>query len=289
MDYLASELVSRVKEESYFPPGITDARILSWLNREYYSTIVPLIRNAKQEHLVRSVDVAASTNGNLIPSRAMGGVLREISIVSGNSERNCPRIEIDDIPDNYGFGFYVKGNRIFFLNNNANQSARLYFYLDPSEIVLESECALISSISADRLTYTCSSVPATWAANDDIDIVQGKPQFDLLAYDVNVSAISGSNVVFAADPSADAVAGDYIALARKTPIPNIPYPAFDALIQGAAFRILKAKGDPRLEPVKMEYEEAKGRIKDLISPRVDGEAKIISGYRAIYRPGIFRT
>lgn len=109
-----------------------------------------------------------------IPNRAHGNKLREAAIVdeNGKTVRELTQISIEDLNDYNTDGgaysncepFYIQNNKVFLLNisNVSNKFIRMYFYMRPNKLVLETRAATASQVSAsvevDTITPKSGSI-----------------------------------------------------------------------------------------------------------------------------------
>ena len=293
-EYLTSELITRVREEGFSPPGMADADILNRINRTLWNDVFPLIKDVSEEHFVKSVDYTSYSSGILIPARAGYSSIREIKIFTGNStvspinQIDLPRVPLSQIEHDNWRGFYFEGNRIKILPDTGGNTGtvRVYYFFRPSEMVDEGNCAKITALDTTLKTVTVSSVPAGITTSVLVDFVQGKPQFDPLAIDQTISSIVSTTITFSSALPDGLAVNDWVTINQQSPVPQIPLEAFDLLVYGSALRLVRHAKDPQgYQMAQQAFEMEKQKIREILSPRADGAPLIFknnsSGY---FRP-----
>jgi len=299
MSYTWTNLVDDIKVRGMIPTNqstYTPARLLNLTNAVMQSKVVPMVMRAREGYY--SYDFPFSITGALtgyaIPARAVGGKLENVWFSDGQNHRQrAARYYEEDIEDytinpNTEPGFFIKRNRIFPLPPSGTAQSwntlELTILMRPNQIVDPvTDAAQITGISGN--IATCSAgIPSSWATSSTFDIIQDTDHFDWWAIDQTITAISSTTITFtSAIPSTVAV-GDWIALARNSPIPQCPREFFPYLAQCTANIVLRAQGDQN--QVKAGEEEEKLLLESLvavITPRVEQEGKKIVSHSGIIR------
>jgi hypothetical protein len=290
--YRADDLITQVKDETQSPPGWEDSKILRFINSELSSTVFPLIVGVSEDYFVKYKDISNASTGVLLTARMGGGLLREVKYFTGTVSRqsdlsDLARVSLDEIQTNGFPGFYVQGNRLFTTPDNSfTGKLRLYYYHRPSELVLESACATITAIDTTNKKVTVSSVPTPFTTSKTFDFVQANPQFDALGIDLSVTLISSNNITFSSSLPSGLAVGDYVCLAEQSPVPQIPFEAFDLLVYGAALRLCRAAKDVQgIQIMAQAVEQEKQNVKGMLQPRVEGAPQMVTGSGLFrYRP-----
>lgn len=284
-DYTTTALKTKAKLWGAVPtgqPAFTDANILDIMSDELITTIVPFITQFRSEYFVTSSDfsITSSTTEFDIPSRAVGGVLRDVKLVQGSGtneiESDVPLINTQ-YTQNHNYGFYLEGNKLKLIKpeNFTNFTLRLYYYFRPSVLVETSDCALVTSVTTT--TFDVSSIPSSWTSGETTDIIQSTPPFNTLASDIT-STWSGTTVTPSTMPD-DLAAGDYLCLDGETPIPPIPVETFPMLVQATVVKFQEILTDKDgLKMATEKYEKIKESVTSLLAPRVVGEIKKVNNY-----------
>jgi hypothetical protein len=199
---------------------LADTDYLALANDELQSYIVPLILRAREEYLVTSTDIAvvAGTQAYPIPSRAVGGKVRNVQIsdaTSSTTYRQLARVEPEQCPDVGSgggmWGYYFQGNNIVLsASPTSGGTLRVTYHLMPSELVAVAQCAPITSIASLSSKILTATAVSGWAtAATSYDVVKAKPGFD--TYELENSATRSSNTfTFTDDLDTHIVVGDYV-------------------------------------------------------------------------------
>ena len=120
-------------------------------------------------------------------------------------------------------------------------------------------------------------MPTDFTTAKTYDIVQGTPHFEIMAYDQVPTAIVSNVITFSSLPT-DLAVGDYIAEADQTPIVNLPLEIHDMLAYGVALKLASSNGSPQsVQQIAGVYQQMQSAAIRLLSPRVDGEARVLCG------------
>lgn len=283
-EYLADDLINQVKTECHSPPNVEDSEVLGFLNRELQKNVFPLILSCNEGYFLKYKDIANSSNGVLLTSRMGGGVLHDVKGYTGTYSSpsdlyDLARVEIDEIDTNGFPAFYIQGNTLFTNpGTNFTGNLRLFYFHRPSEMVAAADCAVISSIDTTNKQVVVSSVPSGITTSVLADFVQAKPQFEPLGIDYTISSIVSTTITFSTDLPAGLAVGDYVCVAEKSPVPQIPFEAFDLLVFGAALRLLRAARDPQgVQIMAAAVAEEKVKLKSLFQPRIDAAPQTVTG------------
>lgn len=296
-DYTTTELIASVKRRATVPTNqnlFEDRDFVKVLSDELLATVVPRILSVREDYFVAYKDttVVAGTQVYTIPTRAIGGKLKDVVIVdptNGNAIQNLPRLTYQDIslyqPGNGCglYGFYLEGNNVHLYPTDAfaTKTLRVYYYRRPSRLVQTSSCGKVTNIVGTLVTLDL--VPSSWTASTELDAIAGRPGFEPLQDDFNASSIAGFDLSFATLPTGLQV-GDYIAEAGESPIAQIPYDAFSWLSQLGAVKCVEAIGNStELQNHQAMAQKLEAQLMNLIAPRVDEESKKIVSRRGIFR------
>lgn len=245
-----------------------------------------------EEYGVTTADVSVSsgTAAYKLPSRAVGGKLRDVWFVDGSSRIDLVRVEPENI-GNFGTsgdacGFYLQGDDLVLVPTpNTSRTLRVSFHCRPSALVATSAVAVVQSFNTGTgAITTTATVPATFSTSQTYDIVRAKPPFSILSMDLTASVASGTTVTFSSLP-AGLAAGDYVCLAGESPVAQVPVELHPLLSQRVAYKCLEALGDPRAKIAEEAADKMKLEAIKLLTPRVDGAARPIVNYHG---PGFRR-
>ena len=283
----------------------SDSDLVTIMNFEMDSKIMPLIDNQAEEYGIYVVDLPYSTSTVEydIPSRALGGKLRSVTFVDSNgNEIRIPRLRVEDIMSNVNatglainpalWGFYFQNNKVrLYLGSMQGGSSsyrflRLRYIRQPSTLVESDACGEITNIAGNVITM--SNVPTTFTTSATYDLISNSPQmFVSLGDDLTVTAVTtGTNgTITLTDTPPDTLAvGDWVALAGQSPIPQIPFnPGFQLLLQLSAAKCLEIHGDVQGFNVAMsQASDMKNYFISVITPRADANQIRLTTPNSLY-------
>ncbi len=300
IDYTTTALLEYTRTVCLTPEAdalFDDTRLLSLLNGEQYSTLVPQLMSIQEEFFVNYEDlpITAGTTTYDIPERAVGLKLRDVALVdaSGNiffigrvnaSDAKFATPILTPIMDTT-VQFFLRDTQVILLPTAPVQyaSLRLYFYRRPSSLVVEADAGQITVIDTVTHTVTVSAAPATFVATATVDFIKGRPSFRSLEDDRAIASVSNNDITFSAALPTGLAVGDWIALSGETPIPQIPYEVFPLLGQLGACKALEAMGDPAVETAWGRYKQMREDAFKLLSPRTDAPPVKVKSPNNIFR------
>lgn len=249
-------------------------------NRKMKDTIVPVIHSLNQEYFVWKTTTAIVANQTQyeLPSRAFGRKLRELKLVNtAGGTSNLPQVSIERTQfyrtGSLPAAFYMYGDVIEIVPTPTatGYSLQLWWFLAPGDIVTPSEAAVVVSVTDDDVTV--SSVPSQITNGAVVDFIQASGAARYLEINKTITGIAGNVISFAADTVPDGLAaGDYISLAGKSPVIQLPEVAICYLETLTAMEILGAisdyEGQGRLKETR---DEQKTNMLNALAPRIDGE------------------
>lgn len=313
-DYTTTNLIADISRKCFIPTSQVTFSIpdlLAMADEELQIGVVPLVMRTREEYFVAYKDttITGTENGFDLPPRAIGGVLREVTIIQNPdsadtpNERKIPQLAAEDAPYNNNFNNFL-GLQSFYLRNNQvilspNASAfgggillRQYYFLRPNKLVQVNQTSQIVSITNN--VATVNVIPAGFGSGlfqISSDVVKSIPGFGLLAMDETVTCnTTDLTITFTNNLSTygsnGIQVGDYICLAGETPIPQIPVELHTLLAQRTAVKILESLGDEKnLPAAAKKLQEMETNITGLISSRVQGNAKkIVNNYSVLNKP-----
>lgn len=300
LDYTTTALIANTKRRILTPSAQTmfpDASIVEFLNDALQITLVPEMKAAKEEFFVVRSDVTlvAGTDTYDIPVRSFAGAVRDVSMVDNQgNESFIPQLTPMDLKNAMSYsaprqlyGFYWEGNRIRLtpVPTQGVSTLRLRVERRPNNLILTTQAMIISSINTGLNQITVNSVPTgIYAIGASVDFIKATPFFDSRGDDYAITNIAGTTFTFSSLP-AGLTAGDYVALAGYSPVPQIPYEGMLCLCQIAAADMLAAMGDDKAEAGKQKAREMVGSFIKSLSPRVEGTLKKITNRNGIFENG----
>lgn len=270
-------LITEVKLKGGFPTDnyFTDAEMLVLMNSALKTVITPLILKIKEEFLLQTVTHTITSGSTYrMPKRAVGGKLRDVKYLNNGEYSNLNRLFEEDRALSPS-GYYISRNSIELSDDFTSGTLSLNYFLNPSTLILEASAAKVLSIdSATQVTVT--ALPSTITTSTQVDFVQGVGPYDLLAINQTISSISGTTLTFSDLPD-DLAVNDYISLAGYSPVATIPEQLHPLLVQATLYNSLISKKDSSSKEVKMELEEMKKELMEMLDTRVESNDIKLNG------------
>lgn len=278
----------------------TDNDLISFMNLELNSKIVPLIDNQSGEYFVYRDDVIYDSGVITydLPPRTVAGKLRSVSFVDANdNEVRIPQLRTEDIMSNVNstglainpalWGFYLENNKMrTYLSsvnggNNNYKYIRMRYLRQPNQLVLNSACAQVVMVSGSAVTVT--AIPGTYTTSVTYDAISNVPNFNSLGDDLVCTNISSLTMTFSA-PITGLAAGDWICLSGQAPVAQLPYnPGYYLLEQLAAAKSLEVAGDVQGYNTAMSQAATmKEYFISVLTPRIDGNVIRLTTPNSIY-------
>lgn len=199
--WTTDDLILRAKRKAQRPStdlNFTDAEILQIADEEMYTFLVPLIRGARETYYLKSYTVAAVANqaDYRIPADTSAGTIRYCELVDLSGRVSS----IEMVPPE-SRALYLNGPSsvpmaVAFVADHiqmlpapaaANFSLRIWYEQRRSLLVPTSECARIMSTgSSTEMFGQPYPYPDTWGPAEgpeitSLDIIEGRPNFDILS------------------------------------------------------------------------------------------------------------
>ena len=186
-------------------------------------------------------------------------------------------------------GYYFRDNKII-LNNKpkAGETRNLVieYFRRPNKLTLTENTARITGIAGT--TITVDLAPSTWTNTTTLDAIANNNPFVGLSDDIAIS-IAGNNITVSAEVAALLSVDDYLAESGFTPIPQYTEELHPILVQYALIKVYEAQADTTsAELALIELQKLESTVYDMISPRDEGQSKIIKSTNNIFRQGYGR-
>lgn len=291
--YTTTNLINSIKTRVFIPSNqdvFTDANLLRLADEELQTTIVPMMMDVQEEYFVTSKTYAldGSTTSFTLPERAIGLKLKDVTILtSSGNERSLAQYSLEDSHEgrspnatSYGQtdGFYLEGNKIKLMSTySASETLKVYYFKRPNSLIDVDDAATITSFDTSARSVTVSALPSTFAVGEDADLVGARSPYDNKGTDLEISTVNGTTVTFTEDLPSDLRVGDYLCLAGEAPVVQVPTELFPVLSQLICVKVTEALGDQSgRNMAQAKLEEMSINAIQLISPRVEGERKIVT-------------
>lgn len=299
MAWTTTDLLADVRRRAMLPntstQGTTDADLLEYANNEMFSTIVPMVLSANEEFYVLTTDVAmvGGQAAYRMPSRSAGSKLRDANYILGAAMLNLARIEPEQLTQfvigaaGMPAGFYLEAGTINLVPKPTSPATlRLKWFFRPGRLTNSSlDYAVITGVTytgANTVQVTCSG---SFTGGAKLDVIAFRPPFEYLLCDATATGGAGTWTLTVTSPtnpppdfSPNIQVGDYLCVADKSPILQIPVELHSLLAQRVVCAVMEAYnyGD-RLQAARAVAAEMEARALKLIQPRVDGAPKKMRG------------
>lgn len=183
-------LIRSIKRRAMIPTSqetFTDEDLLEMATEEINLGLVPLIQRMHEEHLIYYVDIELELEKRRypIPPRAHGNKLRDVALIDENENvfemHRYSLNELSDFSNTTAYinarGFYLENNDVILTNfqTNIGQKLRMYFYMRPNSLILESNGAIIETITdiveIDKITPITKAITSLTPAGNKAIIV----------------------------------------------------------------------------------------------------------------------
>jgi hypothetical protein len=292
IDYTTVGLLASIRRRASIPSTVTtgsdDSSLLAYLNEELQLHMAAQLVSVREEYYLRHSDTALSTTTYRIPTRALGGSLRNVQLLDGSARPvlQLSRLSQEKLP-NYAtqaqtIGYLVEGNNIRLYPSASWGGAttlRISYFERPSEVVvIGNGTRAIQAINTGTNQVTISSSTG-FTTSTAVDFIKSNANFECLSIDVLPTGVASTVLTFSSLPSGLAV-GDYVSLAQTSPVAQLPAEFVPVLCQRVAVRFLAAINDTvQLEVAQTELARMQASIGILTAPRVEG------GPRKIFQTG----
>lgn len=302
MSWTTSDLLTSVKLRCFWDTNapLSDAELLTLANDELQSDVFPLLLSSQGGFRLADLDHSITADQQLykLPPRAHGGRLYDVLYVDSNGrETSLPMQEMEELGHIYTEGGVESpGSMLWFLKDDyvglyptpttTRDTLRLRYYMRPGTMVTVASAAQITAVTSTTLTFASGTIPTAWTTTNTFDVISDTGTFRNIEIDKTSNTITTTSMTWTTLDSGVQV-GDWVALAKESPLPQIPEALHPYLYQKVAVRALQSAGDREgWRDAIAELEKMEDRVKDLMSPRVDGETKsIVPRYAPIRNSG----
>lgn len=266
---IVDDIISNIKLKAGFSDDnyFTDAELLSIINDEVKLVILPLLMKMHEDYLVQHKDYTITDGGTYrLPARAVGAKVRDVKIYDSSDESytDLNRLFEEDRSSDRS-GYYISRNSIELSPDINSGTLRVTYFMAPPKLILEASGAKVQSIDS-ATQVTVEALPSTILTTTPVDIVQATGVNDLLAMDQTITNIASTTLTFASLPS-DLAVGDYICLAKQSPVPMFPEELHPVLTQAALVTCLSSKKDRQHESEHKKLEKMLESALEMIDTR----------------------
>lgn len=253
MAYTATDLLTSIRRRAGIPAAsgvFSEPELLTLATEELRSYVVPFVLREREDYWLYAHDqtLTEATTWR-IPARAVGGKLRDISLVlSDGRERYLPRVSPADL-DTAELGFYPDGMGIRLFTrpgisiSSLGTKLRMRYYLRPSTLLGATGAnTVVQSVNATAYTVTLVDYTALSSAFSVDFVTPSAPWFVVYAGATPTAPLSGNTLQFTADTYPTGVAaGDLVYLPDTSQYPQLPLELHDLLAQRCAVVVLESK------------------------------------------------
>lgn len=314
MIYTTEDLITSIKTRGLVPSSqstFQDANLISLMNEEIMSSIVPDIRTIREDFFLRSQDstITSGITRYPMPDRAIGNTLKKVFLKDSTSNRReIPRLNISDMlaASSTGevVGYILEGDYVKIIPSSATiPTLEMWYYERPSELVATSSCAAITAVSSvsGTTTFTVDTdLTGSLSVGEYVDFLNATSPLLLWAKDVPITAITTTTIAVATanvdDENGTNVlpgVGDYICPQYQSNIPMLPEEFHPIIVQLTVARCMEALGHmDKLQAVNAKLAEMRKSAIDMIANRVDAEPEKVVNRNSILRfsgRGIYRN
>ncbi|MEO0271672.1 MAG: hypothetical protein ABIM30_01110 [candidate division WOR-3 bacterium] len=293
--YKSSDLIKSIKRKGMLPETqitFSEQDFLDFATEEMDLGIMPLVLSYYEDYysFYEEITVNHSTMRIKIPHRAVGNKLRFVGIKRNSGVIPLFKANYDDIHAEYhnlfSRHYYIENDELVFPTNlfSDNDKVVLSYYLRPNALVPDEYMCRIVNISGNTLTVSGGDL-SLYTTSDKIDVISDLSPNKILAIDLPIVSINVSlNQITLSNVPSNVNVGQYICLAEKTAIVQIPTELQSLLSQRVVARCLEALGDQAgLQAANTKIAEIEQKATTLLSPRVESNSKKIIGSRIKFR------
>jgi hypothetical protein len=285
----ADELITAVRDFANLSASAEDAQsaqILRRLNLEQTLFLTTILEKAKGQHRQTTLDIttSASTLRYFLPSRAIAAGIKMLAGVDSAGNQWMLYDYSDETNARFGRWwaqnghFYIEGNELVFYQSPPAGTLRVTYSRRLSELVLTTSAAVITSISGGTIGIAAAPTTGTGftAGGAYYDFVKVNPHFDILAMDKSATRSSTTMTFSASDIPSSLAVGDYVALAKQTPVCQAPLELHPLLALRTAYAWSRAKNDPIANVLEGDLKEATAHAATLLEPRIEQEGPLVN-------------
>lgn len=279
-----TELVNSIKINGAVPENeadFSDEVILSLADEVMQQTLLPVIMAVKEEYFVfeQAFPVIGGKKSYRLPSRSIGGVLRDVMLERGSCVSSLGQINPEDITTSQQgipSAFYMQSSSLVLYPTPSNTDGsilNLKYFIRPAMLTPVSNASRVATIDTLTNTITIQAMPTVFQVASVLDFTKGTAHYETLSIGHSVSSLVGTTLQLSSLP-ADLEVGDWVSLSGYSPVPSIPEDYHGVLALLTASKILQSLGQSDQEATLIAKAEASlVRLGAILSPRVLGEPK----------------
>jgi len=278
---LTTELAAAVRRQGAIPSTVLDADIFLEGDLAIQTEFIPLLESLRQNYFVRELTATPDARGRVpLPARAVGAGLRSVHLAVGNEWIPLPQRDLADVdylssgPSPSGFA--LDGGSMVLLPTGVSGTVRLRYSARPGRMCSATDLALAAPIATVTVGATTTTLTTTgvFTGGTVVDVVSAGPAHQQKAINATRAGLVLSN----ADLTEAPAAGDYLAVADRSPFVPLPEELFGALAHKVATNLLLSAG--YLEEAAAQRDAADRAValaRNYLMPRIEGNPKTVSG------------
>jgi hypothetical protein len=280
--YTTDDLVNDILLLGHVPTGnntFGTSEILRLADMELQTPVTKQILSTRGGYYLTYEDFDTRADGlYVIPTDCIAGVLANIELVQGETIVPVNLIEEQEqfstnAPTSTSYGAFMRGNYVQILPTPNIGVTRLWYFKRTSKLVATTAACQVTAINGAVITV--SSIPSTISVGSFVDALGDQPPFNILGDDLEILDITSTDITL--DAAVDTLQlGDWLALHKQTPVPQIPVEYRVLLAQRVVVKIYELQGYlDKMKAAQMKLKEYEDATFSLVSPRIKSQTKII--------------
>ncbi len=295
-DYTTTGLLTRIRQYAYIGsghPAYTDAVLLRMADECLSDDVLMALHSRNSDYGVAVEDqaITAGVQDYPIPSRALWGIVRDVSVLdaAGAFVQKLPWLDLEDL-DTYAGSTSVGGAydgvvvvddvlRVVPTPASTTGTLRIRYYRRPGALTAVSTGSDESphAITANPTSTTVTIGTHAFDSGDYVDFIQANPPFATLAQRVALTGVAATTITIATGVD-DAAVGDYVCASGESPVPQVTAELHTVLARGVAAQVLAESGSAERHAVALAaYDSALTRAVSMLAPRnLAGPARLVN-------------
>jgi hypothetical protein len=299
-----TQLLSAIKRRAYIPAAgsqFSDTQILAIADEASTEVALPLVLSAREGflELVEPIELVNGTAAYDLPDRATGGSILWVRYLDSNNPSytfEIPHADEKEMTQYPQVGYppsgavwYFFGDQIVLAPPPSLSTGQLIvnYTARPNALVPVASALTIVSMPAGAfvLSGTAASIGISTGTVIDIVGASRSHMWSIIGATATVDGVDPTKITISGGEGVENYAvGDYVCLAKQTPVPQFPDEVHTFIVLETARRLCLAMRSPMAGALAAEVQDMRTRIADLVSPRA-----VKSSKRAINRTGAART
>jgi hypothetical protein len=256
----AQELVDRVVRDARIPQGHTyrtPSTLLGMADEAMETLVVPELLKVAGRYLAAHVDLplVAGKSKYRLPARALRGEHVQRLDAGGKVVEPFEQAQLPNLARLEGTSgspqfWYFDASSVVVRPTPAESSGflRITYARRPGALILPTAAAAVTAVAEDgdgvEFTFSPAGALGATGAAVTLDVIRGTPGFESILDDAPCTVDASANTKVTVDGvSIDDVAiGDWLCVAGRSPVPQVPLAYHVVLAQAVVVRVLKDLG-----------------------------------------------